>query len=150
LFDKQLHREGYGNFRFEWLPAYAPDLTPVETLWSYTKCSDLAVFLLEDQHELRRSVCRSFKAQRRQQTLVRSFYHAAKLTLGSASIIAAQASKVDMYKGPHSFWRTVLSGFDIKSELQRRSTLLTSPWRLGPTSRTVDLDERSFCALGLT
>jgi transposase len=78
---KQLRQEGYRDIHFEWLPAYAPDLNPVETLWSYTKYSDLANFLPEDQHELRRSVCRSIETQRRRKQLLRSFFHAAQLRL---------------------------------------------------------------------
>jgi transposase len=78
---KQLQSQGYSDIRFEWLPAYAPDLNPVEALWSYTKYSDLANYLPGDQHELRRSVCQSINAQRRQKRLLRSFFHAAKLKL---------------------------------------------------------------------
>lgn len=77
---KQLHREGYHDIRFEWLPAYAPDLNPVEALWSHTKYGDLSNFLPQDQHDLRRNVCRSLITQRRQH-LLRSFVHAAKLKL---------------------------------------------------------------------
>lgn len=76
---QQLEREGRRDLRLEWLPAYAPDLNPVEAHGSYTKYSDLANFLPTDTKELRRSVCRSLEAQRRQQHLLRSFFHAADL-----------------------------------------------------------------------
>jgi transposase len=78
---QQLQQEGYGDIRFARLPAYGPDLNPVETLWSYTKYSDLANFLPEDQHEMRRSFCRSIQSQRTRKRLLRSFFHAAKLKL---------------------------------------------------------------------
>lgn len=78
---RQLQSEGYKDIRFEWLPAYAPDLNPVEALWSHTKYSDLANFLPNDQHDLRRSVCQSIEVQRRQKHLLCSFIHAAKLKL---------------------------------------------------------------------
>lgn len=77
---KQLSREGYEDIRFEWLPAYAPDLNPVEAMWAYTKYSDLSNFLPADQNHLRQSVCRSLQNQRSQQ-LLRSFFHAAELKL---------------------------------------------------------------------
>ena len=32
-------------FEVEWLPAYAPDLNPVEMIWNHTKYGDLANFL---------------------------------------------------------------------------------------------------------
>jgi transposase len=78
---RQLQSAGYSDIRFEWLPAYAPDLNPVEALWSHTKYSDLANFLPQDEHDLRRSVCQSIEAQRRQKHLLRSFFHAAELKL---------------------------------------------------------------------
>jgi transposase len=78
---RQLQSEGYKDIRFEWLPAYAPDLNPVEALWSHTKYSDLANFLPNDGNELRRSVCQSIETQRRQKHLLRSFFHAAELKL---------------------------------------------------------------------
>lgn len=78
---KQLQREGYSDIKFEWLPAYAPDLNPVEPLWSHTKYSDLANFLPTDQHDLRRGVCRSIENKRGRKHLLRSFFHAARLKL---------------------------------------------------------------------
>ena len=78
---KQLQREGRTDIRCEWLPAYAPDLNPVEALWSYTKHSDLANFLPDDTPDLRRTVYHSLAAQRRRRSLLRSFFHAAELKL---------------------------------------------------------------------
>lgn len=78
---KQLQLEGRQDIRCEWLPAYAPDLNPVEALWSYTKHSDLANFLPDDTPDLRRTVYRSLAAQRCRRSLLRSFFHAAQLKL---------------------------------------------------------------------
>lgn len=78
---RQLREAGYKDIHFEWLPAYAPDLNPVEALWSYTKHSDLANFLPNDADDLRRSVYQSIQARSRQKHLLRSFFHAAKLKL---------------------------------------------------------------------
>jgi transposase len=78
---RQLLQDGRRDIHFEWLPAYAPDLNPVETFWSYTKYSDLANFLPDDQQELHRSVCRSIELQRCRKHLLRSFFPAAQLKL---------------------------------------------------------------------
>jgi len=78
---RQLADEGATNIRFEWLPAYAPDLNPVEALWSYTKYADLANFIPPNATALRHAVCHSINQQADRQPLLRSFFHAAKLKL---------------------------------------------------------------------
>jgi transposase len=78
---KQLEADGYDDIRFEWLPAYAPDLNPAEALWSYTKYSDLANYLPPDATALRHAVCDSIERQRTEQSLLRSFFQAAELKL---------------------------------------------------------------------
>src|SRR5438876_11189377 len=35
-----------------WLPGYAPDLNPVEAIWSHTKYSDLANYVHQDADHL--------------------------------------------------------------------------------------------------
>jgi len=40
------------RFSMEWLPGYAPDLNPVEGLWSKTKYGDLANYVPEDVLDL--------------------------------------------------------------------------------------------------
>jgi len=50
------------NIEFEWLPAYAPELNPVESRWSHTKYSDLANFVPDDTPRLKRAVRKSLKA----------------------------------------------------------------------------------------
>lgn len=42
----RLLREGSSDWlRVEWLPAYSPDLNPVEAVWNHTKYADLANFI---------------------------------------------------------------------------------------------------------
>ena len=43
----------------EWLATYAPDLNPVESLWSYAVFSDLANYVPDDVHDLRNRVIES-------------------------------------------------------------------------------------------
>lgn len=63
----------------EWLPAYAPELNPVEHVWSHTKHSDLANYVPADTLHLGRSIAESLRGKRTNQSLLRSFFHAAEL-----------------------------------------------------------------------
>ena len=65
----------------EWLPSYAPDLNPVEALWSHTKYSDLANFLPDDVQHLETAVVESLRDQCYEHQLKRSFFQAAELAL---------------------------------------------------------------------
>ena len=65
----------------EWLPAYAPELNPDEQVWNRAKYTDLANFVPNDLLHLGRSVADSLRRTRSQQTLLRSFFHHAKLPL---------------------------------------------------------------------
>jgi transposase len=65
----------------EWLPAYAPELNPVEHVWSHTKHSDLANYIPEDVLRLGKSVAKSLRDKQANQSLLRSFFHAAKLRI---------------------------------------------------------------------
>jgi transposase len=69
------------GIEFEWLPAYAPELNPVEARWSNTKYGDLANFVPDDVPRLKRSVRSSLKKQVRSSHLKRSFFKTAKLRL---------------------------------------------------------------------
>ena len=51
------------EIEFEFLPAYAPELNPVESLWSHTKYSDLANFVPADTSQLTVAVKDSLKEQ---------------------------------------------------------------------------------------
>lgn len=65
----------------EWLPAYAPDLNPVEQVWNHTKHSDLANYLPEDINQLGNAVRVSLKKKCGNQKLLRSFFQEAKLEI---------------------------------------------------------------------
>lgn len=64
-----------------WLPAYAPDLNPVEQIWNHTKYRELANYLPEDGAALQDAVGVSLASTRFQQPLLRSCFGYAKLKL---------------------------------------------------------------------
>jgi len=66
-------------FEVEWLPAYAPDLNPVEMVWNHSKYSDLSNFIPED--DLHQAVTISLGKMRTQTSLLRSFFQYAGLEL---------------------------------------------------------------------
>jgi len=68
-------------FDFEWLPAYAPELNPVEQCWNHTKYADLPNFIPDDLDHLQTAVYESMLEQREDQALLRSFFAHAKLPL---------------------------------------------------------------------
>lgn len=68
-------------FDFEWLPAYAPDLNPVEHLWNQTKYGDLANFIPENLLHLNVAVHCSLIRKERQQDVLHSCFRGAELTL---------------------------------------------------------------------
>lgn len=57
----------------EWLPSYAPELNPVEQVWTHTKYGDLANFAPHDIGHLDGAVRRSIRSKRRNQALLLSF-----------------------------------------------------------------------------
>jgi transposase len=77
---KQLAALRFRHIDVEWLPAYAPELNPVEPRWSHTKRGDLANFVPHDSRQLARAVRTSLNGQSHQQ-LKRSFFHSAKLKI---------------------------------------------------------------------
>ena len=68
-------------FEVAWLPAYAPDLNPVEMLWNHTKYADLANFIPQDIDDLHQAVAHSMENTRPKRHLIRSFFRYAKLDL---------------------------------------------------------------------
>ena len=68
-------------FEEAWLPAYAPELNPVEMLWNHTKYADLANFIPEDVHDLYGAVVTSIQNTRGKAHLIRSFFQHAGLKL---------------------------------------------------------------------
>ena len=75
----EAHRPDW--FQFEWLPAYAPELNPVEQCWNHTKYSDLPNFIPDDIDHLGAAIRESILEQREDQALLRSFFAFAKLPL---------------------------------------------------------------------
>lgn len=67
--------------QFESLPPYAPQLNPVEAVWSHTKYSDLANYVPADVDELSDAVGNSLNDLHFSQPLLRSFFHWAELDL---------------------------------------------------------------------
>lgn len=65
----------------EWLPAYAPELNPVEAVWSHTKYGDLANFAPDDLAALEGGVLGSLGNARAERTLLAAFFAAAELTI---------------------------------------------------------------------
>jgi transposase len=78
---KQIAASRIKNVTFEWLPAYAPELNPVEPRWSHAKYGKLANFTPDDAPELKRSVRSTLKGQASDHRLKQSFFTAAKLPL---------------------------------------------------------------------
>lgn len=78
---RQLWADGRDRFWFEWLPAYAPDLNPVDKMWSHTKYGDLANYVPDDLWTLKGAFLASLRDTHRQPRLLRSFFHAAKLPI---------------------------------------------------------------------
>ena len=68
-------------FEAEWLPAYAPELNPVEQVWNHSKYSDLANFIPDDVDHLREELANSMQDQRGRPVLLRSFLKHAELKL---------------------------------------------------------------------
>jgi transposase len=77
----KLHKRGAAWLRVEWLPAYAPDLNPVEPLWSQAKFTDLANFVPEDVDHLHDAVIEAVGDVQFKPQLLRAFFQSAKLAL---------------------------------------------------------------------
>jgi hypothetical protein len=78
---RRLQERFGGAFRFEWLPAYAPDLNPVEGVWRQTKHADLANLVPEDADDLGRQVDGSLRKTGSTPALLRGFFRHAGLPL---------------------------------------------------------------------
>ena len=68
-------------FEVAWLPAYAPELNPVEMVWNHTKYGDLANFIPENLNHLHQAAAASLEHTRTQSQLIRSCFHHARLEL---------------------------------------------------------------------
>ncbi len=65
----------------EWLPAYAPDLNPVEGMWSCTKYGDLANYVPGNLDDLGEAVVDSLISQFGDSRIKRSYFKTAQLDL---------------------------------------------------------------------
>jgi transposase len=63
------------------LPAYAPELNPVEYIWGHLKGHALANFCPQDLPQLGREARRQLRRSQRRTTLVRAFWQQAELSL---------------------------------------------------------------------
>jgi hypothetical protein len=63
----------------EWLPAYAPELNPVEHIWGYLKQNELPNLCPRDLSELSTAACAALRRMRRRPTLVTAFWKQAEL-----------------------------------------------------------------------
>lgn len=77
----RLLRTHGGRIDVEWLPAYAPELNPVEGVWKHAKCDDLANFCPEHAEELRLAVEDAIRGLAARQDLLRSLFRHAGLRL---------------------------------------------------------------------
>lgn len=63
----------------ERLPSYAPELNPVEVVWSWLKYSQLANFVPDDLAELDREITNRLRPLRRNHRLLRSLWNGSEL-----------------------------------------------------------------------
>jgi transposase len=69
------------HIEFEPLPAYAPELNPVEAMWGHAKFAKLANYVPDDVDDLDAAVRSSLKDQSRNHRLKRSYFKTANLRL---------------------------------------------------------------------
>jgi transposase len=72
--------ERHPRFHVELLPAYAPELNPVETVWSYLKLNPLANFAPCDVRHLARIATRHTRRLQRRSRLIRRFLDSCPLS----------------------------------------------------------------------
>jgi len=70
-----------GQIALERLPAYAPELNPVEYLFGYAKQRELANLCLDTIDEVRRYAARRIKSMQRRPALIRAFWTQAELPI---------------------------------------------------------------------
>jgi len=71
--------EQKGRLKLEFLPAYAPELNPVEYLWGHWKQHELPNFCPKDFGQLSHNARQALRRMRRRPTLVTAFWKQAKL-----------------------------------------------------------------------
>ena len=76
----QTHGEA---FRFEWPPPYAPQLNPVECVWSQTKYAHPSNLVPGDIEDLQERACDSLDTIRRERTRLHGCFVHAGLALST-------------------------------------------------------------------
>ena len=79
--EKRIAKLGWKRVEFEQLPAYCPELNPVEAMWSHAKYADLANFVPDDADDLTGAVNASLDDQAHDHRLKLSFFKTAQLRL---------------------------------------------------------------------
>jgi len=78
---KRLLKRFKRRLMIEWLPPYAPEINPVEQVWSRAKYVELANYIPADVDELGRAVRRTLRRTQGHPNLLKSFFRHAKLKL---------------------------------------------------------------------
>ncbi len=68
-----------GRIEIEFLPAYAPELNPVEYIWGHWKQHEIPNFCPKDLVQLSQQARKALRRMRRRPTLVTAFWKQAKL-----------------------------------------------------------------------
>ncbi len=68
-----------GRIALEYLPAYAPELNPVEYIWGYLKHHAMPNFCARDLGDLQHRASRHLRSMQRRGTLVTAFWQQAEL-----------------------------------------------------------------------
>lgn len=68
-----------GRLTLEFLPAYAPELNPVEHIWSYLKSHEIPNLCPRELWQLSDAAKNALRRMRRRPTLVRAFWKQAEL-----------------------------------------------------------------------
>ena len=78
---RRLRRAGCSWFKVSWLPPYAPELDPVENVWSQSKYGDLANHIPDDISQLHDTLDHLLHQYRNDPSRLHSFFQAADLIL---------------------------------------------------------------------
>ena len=70
-----------GQIHLAWLPAYAPELNPVEFLWGHWKKHEVANLCAESLHQLSYHARQALRRMQRRPTLLRAFWIQSELSL---------------------------------------------------------------------
>jgi transposase len=75
----QYVEQQHGNIALEYLPAYAPELNPVERIWGYLKTHAMPNFCARDLGDLTYAARRRLRSMQRRPTLVSAFWKQVEL-----------------------------------------------------------------------